>query len=897
MFVMPLPPRATKHLAALVDDLLDPFFAVDEHWRFTLVNRHAAVSLGASPDELLGRVLWDVFREARGTPLAETYHHVMLTREVSELEVHDLVRGVWVEVRAFPHDAGVGVHFRDVTDRKLAAQRRERLLDVSRALASATTERDVVTTALDVALPACDAYAGLVLLLEGQGTDRQLGPHFARGYDEQDVRAWAPYALETRTPVTDTARTGEAVFVRTRDLPDWPVLARDKSERTRAVAALPLVAGDEVYGVLALSFDHDRTFNGAERDFLRSVSAQFAVAFDRVRLAERTRRQADVAAFLAEASELLGGSLDVHDVTERLTRLAVPRLADWCGVYLPDGEIVEVAAVAHTDPVKERELRGLVSQVPMRLDDQGGAPEIIRTGRTNYLPVVTDEMLSALKRDPRQVEWVLTLGMRSALGVPLRANGRVLGAIQLVQAESGRHFSDEDVTVAQDLAHRAALAISNARLYRASQVWAVDLEQQVRDRTADLERAAEELRSRTRALEAFSTLTQNLTSDDEPLALVHAAQEALLSLLPQSAVTYYELDRDRWRLRSLAGQVRHEELERTLREGIAQGQVPNLDVPYGTKAPLYQARYEPGEWDDGTDLTRHVQATAALPVLVEGDVTGVLVVGSFEHHEWPDTHRAVLETGVRQLGLALHRARALRDLRARNAALVELNEELDAFTSTISHDLRAPLRHAGAFAELLRREAGDEGRPGLFARQVVDATQRMTRMVEGLLGYARASRASFIRTEVPLAELVEAVRYDLTPELEGREVRWIVGDLPVVPGDRAALRSVMANLLSNAVKYTREQDIATIEVGATIEDGEATVFVRDDGAGFDPARVEALFSTFSRLHDDARFEGVGLGLAAVRRVVARHGGRVWAESTPGKGATFSLTLPLAGDHD
>jgi PAS domain S-box-containing protein len=230
----------------------------------------------------------------------------------------------------------------------------------------------------------------------------------------------------------------------------------------------------------------------------------------------------------------------------------------------------------------------------------------------------------------------------------------------------------------------------------------------------------------------------------------------------------------------------------------------------------------------------------------------------------------------------------------RTAQLESANKDLEAFSYSVSHDLRAPLRHIGGFADLLGREAG----PGLLGKSqsYLDAirysTKRMERLIDDLLEFCRTGRTEMRRESVDLERLVNDAKQQLEPESKGREIRWKHSALLEVQGDGALLRQVMLNLLSNAVKYTRPRKPAEIEIGCdNSSPRETVVFVRDNGVGFEMAYAHKLFGVFQRLHSDKEFEGTGIGLANVRRIIARHGGRTWAEGKPNAGATFYFSLP------
>ncbi len=233
----------------------------------------------------------------------------------------------------------------------------------------------------------------------------------------------------------------------------------------------------------------------------------------------------------------------------------------------------------------------------------------------------------------------------------------------------------------------------------------------------------------------------------------------------------------------------------------------------------------------------------------------------------------------------------------RTSQVEAVNCELEAFSYSVSHDLRAPLRHICGFVGRLKKTLGPTlpGQARHYLDQIADAADQMGRLIDDLLVFSRMGRTELRRGAVDLHRLVLDVIRELEPELKGRNVLWSTGPLPVVQADPPMLRQVMLNLLSNAIKYTRPRDPARIQVGSRPgSPGETVIFVCDNGVGFDMTYLDKLFGVFQRLHTDQEFEGTGIGLASVRRVIARHGGRTWAEGKPGQGATFYFSLPQPG---
>jgi PAS domain S-box-containing protein len=264
-----------------------------------------------------------------------------------------------------------------------------------------------------------------------------------------------------------------------------------------------------------------------------------------------------------------------------------------------------------------------------------------------------------------------------------------------------------------------------------------------------------------------------------------------------------------------------------------------------------------------------------------------------------ETEEGTLVSGaVRDITDRKHRDEHIRglnhELTRRSAELEAINKELEAFAYSISHDLRAPLRHMVGYTELLQKNTSsvvdDKGRR--YMTMVLESGKRMGALIDDLLAFSRIGRAETRETMVSLEQLVKEVQNEVWHETEGRNVTWKIGPLPDLYGDRSMLKLVLVNLISNAVKFTRTRSTPEIEIGCT-DNGtdDIVVFVKDNGVGFDMKYVNKLFGVFQRLHKADEFEGTGIGLATVQRIIRRHGGQVWAEGQVGGGATFYLSLP------
>jgi signal transduction histidine kinase len=455
----------------------------------------------------------------------------------------------------------------------------------------------------------------------------------------------------------------------------------------------------------------------AEVESLRATNEGQQKAIERGRTTER---------LLSDAGNRLVASLDHERTLNGLAEVAVEELADWCFIDLLPvaGNDTPVRLLSHRDPNKHERLVRMSASFPID-PDRADTPvgEVVRTGLSRIMRVVTPDQLERYAPDLKQQTLLTDLGIHSLIIVPLRVGGRSLGALTLVSANPDRSFNDDDLKLAEELARRAAVAVDNARLYEAAQ---------------------DELRMRARA---------------------------------------------------------------------------------------------------------------------EGELRAL---------------NAELEDRVRQ----------------RTGQLEATNRELEAFSYSVSHDLRSPLRSIDGFSAALLEDydpvLDERGRD--YLGRVRRAAQTMGRLIDDLLELARITRREMVRDSVDLSTLAENVIAELREhDPERRVIVTIQPQLSVV-GDEGLLRAALSNLLGNAWKFTSKTADAVIEFGAVHANGNRSFYVRDNGAGFDMNYASKLFGPFQRLHNSSDFEGTGIGLATVQRVVNRHGGQIWAEGSVGHGATFFFTL-------
>ena len=404
---------------------------------------------------------------------------------------------------------------------------------------------------------------------------------------------------------------------------------------------------------------------------------------------------------------------------------------------------------------------------------------------------------------------------------------------------------------------------------------------------------AQEAEEERAALTAFMAFTEQVGTQTDVLDLARQAIQVLSVQFPGTTVGYYQPFGEVWKLRAWNDAI-PEDVLAVVTAGISS-ETPMLKEVLRTRALVFTAA-----WDAAQEHVEHSEvygAVVAFPVLVQGEVVGLVSMGvpGLTQRQWSERDRTIRV--VRSVGqsfqLALERSTLVTQLLEQQALLQSANEELTSFSYSVSHDLRTPVRHIIGFAGILRKtidaHLDDRSRHQLG---VIDtAAQQLNGLIDALLDLSRTARHPMRLWLTDLGLLVERIRQDMRPDLVGREVEWRVGPLPTLMVDPETTHRVICELISNAVKFTRTREKAAVDVWAEEHAREWRIFVRDNGVGFDPKYGDKLFGVFQKLHSQKDFEGTGVGLANVRRIVHRHGGQVWAEGTVGEGAIFGFSLP------
>jgi len=417
-------------------------------------------------------------------------------------------------------------------------------------------------------------------------------------------------------------------------------------------------------------------------------------------------------------------------------------------------------------------------------------------------------------------------------------------------------------------------------------------------------RLAESHDKHARRLRVLHEIDRAVAADETPQAIAGAVIQSLRELLdvPRAIVNIFDLAAGEVEWLAAAGRHRTHVGPGVRYPIRLMGDVEALKR--GEPQVIDTHALPPGPEVDAL-LASGVHVYMAMPMIASGELIGAISFGG-NSRIFPDEQRSIAREVATQLAIAITQARLYArvrhhaeelDLRVheRTAELLAANKELDAFTYSVSHDLRAPLRAVDGYARMLEEDyAGKLDAEGNRLLGVVRASShQMGLLIDDLLAFSRLGREPLRTRPLQMNDLVNQIIEETRPNHDGRTIDFVVGKLGIAEADPALLKQALANLVSNAIKFTRDSHPAVVEIGCrngAAADEPAVYYVKDNGAGFDMKYYDKLFGVFQRLHTTREYPGTGVGLAIVQRVVTRHGGRVWAESKPGEGATFYFTL-------
>ncbi len=566
-------------------------------------------------------------------------------------------------------------------------------------------------------------------------------------------------------------------------------------------------------------------------DILRAKVAVFVELF-------RKTEQLKLQETALQATALMSSSLDYQTTLANLARLVVPALADWCALDMvrPEGG-TERLAVQHLDPAKLRFVDELELRYPPDPQAPTGVPNVIRTGKPEWLSDIPDQLLVAGAKDAEHLRLIRTLGLKSYISVPILARGRVLGVLTLVMAESGRRYSEVELHQAEDLAARAGLFVENARLFR-----------EATEARSRLERLAAEL---TESEVKFRSLAEAI-----PQQVWTAAPDGQLNFINQRVSDFFGRPPEQLLGNGWVSGVHDADLSHCVERW-------SDSLQHGTP---YETEFRLRRGSDGSYRWHLAQA------LVMRNDAGEIVKWFGSNTDIDDLKRTEAER--EQLIQALERS----------------NAELDQFAYVASHDLKAPLRGIANLSQWVEEEL--DGKMTDEAQQHMallrGRVHRLEALIDGILGYSRAGRTPQKAERVEVGRLLHEVVELLAPST-GTSIAIGPG-MPMMLTEKVPLQQVFMNLLGNALKHGRLGD-GRIAVSVKEQDAFWEFAIADDGPGIAAEFHDKVWGIFQTLQARDKVEGTGIGLAIVRKIVQAKGGRTRLESSEGAGAIFYFTWP------
>lgn len=626
---------------------------------------------------------------------------------------------------------------------------------------------------------------------------------------------------------------------------------------------------------------------------------------------QATREAAEAAEqrakFLVKVSTTLTSSLDYEYTLKSVAQAVVPTLADWCAIdILKEDGTLERLATTHVDPAKVQWGKELHRRYPPDLNAPRELAHVLRTGQPEYYPTISDEQIVAAAQDDEHLKILREIGFSSVMLLPLNARGRTLGVISFVAAESGHFYSTEDLSLAEELARRAAIALDNARLYQAAQ---------------QARQAAERAADRTARLQAVTAaLSESLT----PIQMAEVIVEQSIAALEADAALMALLSKDSTTLeivQAVGYEVRPQDIQPQfsihspfpLSEAVKTVQ-PVWSAPLSERLAQYPHLAEAYQ-------RFPFEAWISLPLVVEGKAVGGLSLSFKKFKLLNQEDRDFALALTRQCAQAIARAQLYAAEQQARAEAEQANRIKDEFLAVLSHELRSPLNPILGWARLLQTRQFDASGTKRALETIERNAKLQAQLIEDLLDVSRILRGKMILNvcEIDLVTVIDAAleTVRLSAEAKSIEIQKAIASECVISGDSGRLQQVVWNLLSNAVKFTPpggrvEVRLEQIECGRQPSHPSilpsthlpipsyAQIQVKDTGKGISPDFLPYVFEYF-RQEDGTttrKFGGLGLGLAIVRYLTELHGGIVKAESQgEGSGATFTVLLPIAKHRD
>ncbi|MBD1897468.1 PAS domain S-box protein [Coleofasciculus sp. FACHB-129] len=872
--------ESTRRVTNILESITDAFVALDRQWRIAYVNHETARLNGQKPEEIIGKTHWEQWPWSVGTKVEREYRRAIAEQVAVHFEVFYEPLNIWLEIHAYPSEDGLGIYYRDITERKQAQE----------ALQKREDELRLITNALPVLIAYIDSEQRYCF--HNKAYEEWFGDSGTQVNGKHAREVLGEAAYEATRPYIETVLSGKQVTYETK-LPY-------KDGGTRYISATYIPQFDSLGQV--------EGFVGLVSDISDRKAAEEALR----RSEERFRRLFDSNLSGIAFWNLDGFITEANDAYLRLvgyTREEFTELGkiSWKNLTPPEYQHVDERAIA----------------------------EVLATGVSNIYEK------EYVQRDGKRVPIVLGIALlndsqQEGVAFVLDISDR-----KQVEAERALLFSLEQIARAE--AEAAREEISNILESITDGFLAFDNQWRFtylnHEGAKTLGHSPEELQGKNLWEEFpeladtnFGQLYQRTVAEQVPMELedyyppfdawfvarAYPTQAGGLSLYFRNISDRKKAEaaliesEERFRLMAdtapvliwMSGLDKHcdyfnkpwlnftgRALEQEMGNGWMEGVHPDdLQFYLDTYVNAFDAR------QDFKMEYRLRRFDGEYRWLLDIGIPRFTPDGSFVGYVGSSidiSDRKEAEASIRQLNEKLEKR-----VQERTAQLEAANKELESFSYSVSHDLRAPLRHISGFVDLLLKRLGSttlDETSLRYLKTIAQTTKQAGVLVDELLAFSRMGRTEMRYASINMDRLVREVQRDLEPEINHRAITWQLDPLPEVQGDPSMLRLVLRNLMANAVKYTQTRTHAEIEIGSTDNESEVVFFIRDNGVGFDMQYVHKLFGVFQRLHSEQEFEGTGIGLANVQRIIHRHGGRTWAEGAVEGGATFYFSLPkLAG---
>lgn len=892
-----------ERFRAVAENATVAIFVIDEESTISFANPAVERMFGFTVEEMVGRSI-SMLMPAEQRPL----HHEGIRRYLASGRRNVAWEGV--EFPALTKDGrdilleiSIGEFVRqgkryftgiarDITLRKRAeealrseAERRNAIIATQQEIATAGPKLDeAMQLVAERSQRLTGATGAAVEMVEGSETvyraaSGSLAPFVGLRLDA--ATSLSGYAVQTKQVVkTDDTERDERVN-----------LEATRRVGARSMILVPLFHGRSVVGALKVAAPQPSAFDERDVDTLQLMSGLLAAALARAAALEAERALVETRTasmerqrFLADATSVLGSSLEYEEILRHVARVAVPRLGDWCIVYVGEegGQIRRLAVAAH-DPINEQRIRDLERRYPATPGHLVAEP--VRTKRPILLPEVPASLLESLAEDQEHLQLLREIGFRSVMVVPLIAHERLLGAIALGTAESGRIYGEDDLGFTEDLARRASIAIENARLYREA---------------ADARREAERRAYEEAALRQAAGAVSGAFTTEEVIRRI--AESALAATDASGAfVERIDIGSGETEVVAVAGDSTQPLGSRMRYSGSFAERVVQSEQPEVIEKLSQVERPLSGDFGRCCPDC----SAAVIPLIDAGEPIGALFLVRM-HDKWNfrDDEIARAVTFGQLASLAFRKVHLLEESERRRQELLRVTESRARLMRGFSHDVKNPLGAADLRLQMLNR--GGVGGLTDTQQESVDKVRRSIQsalgLIEDLMELVRAEAGQIeIRqapTDIRGAGREIAEEYRAKAEAHGLSLEIAVPDeFPVIESDGSRVRQILGNLLSNAVKYT---PAGRVTVRVDIREGGnapgpgrwATVDVSDTGPGIPREQLELLFQEFRRLETAGETRGAGIGLAISQRLARALGGDITVVSEVGAGSTFTLWLPL-----